>query len=158
MVLSDDTSSAAAARRFVRDTLQSWDADEHTDTATLLISELVTNAVLHARCAPEVVLVLEGTVLRVEVHDTSPILPARRHYGLQAGTGRGMVLVEQMAFEWGARPTSGGKVVWFELVAGSGLSPAFALDDATLEDLAELGGWSDSAGGERPTNNPRDFD
>src|SRR4051812_35299473 len=135
MVLSDDTSSAATARRFVRDTLQTWGADQHTDTATLLVSELVTNAVLHARCAPEVVVVLEGPVLRVEVHDTSPVLPARRHYGIQAGTGRGIVLVEEMATDWGTRPTSAGKVVWFELHPGSGFG-SFALDAAALADLA----------------------
>src|SRR3954452_9145283 len=133
MVLSDDTSSAATARRFVRDTLQTWGADQHTDTATLLISELVTNAVLHARCAPEVVLELEGPVLRVEVYDTSPVLPARRHYGLQAGTGRGIVLVEEMATEWGVQPTTGGKVVWFELQPGSEFG-SFTLDDQAVAD------------------------
>jgi hypothetical protein len=133
------------ARRFVRDTLTTWGVDEHTDTAALLISELVTNAVLHARSGPEIVLLFEGTVLRVEVHDASPVLPARRHYGLQAGTGRGIVLVEEMATQWGAEPTGSGKVVWFELRPGSGLAEPFALDGETLADLAELAGLGGDA-------------
>ena len=144
MALRDDTSSAGAARRFVRNTLEAWGADEHAETATLLISELVTNAVLHARSGPEVVLQFEDTVLRVEVHDRSPVLPARRHYGLQAGTGRGIVLVEEMASGWGAEPTASGKVVWFELGPGSGLAQSFMLDGETLADLAELAGLADA--------------
>jgi hypothetical protein len=165
VVLPDDTSSASSARRFVRDTLRSWGLDEHTETATLLISELVTNAVLHARSAPEVVLLTAGTVLRVEVYDQSPVLPARRHYGLQAGTGRGIVLVEEMASGWGAEPRGTGKVVWFELRPGSGLAPSFALDAAldpeALSDLAELvgmptaGGWP-SPGADEPDRDPGD--
>ena len=146
MVLPDDTSSASSARRFVRENLRSWGADEHCETAVLLISELVTNAVLHARSAPEVVMRYEGTVLRIEVYDQSSVLPARRHYGLQAGTGRGIVLVEEMASDWGADQTGSGKVVWFELRPGSGLAQAFALDGETLADLAELAGL---AGGDR---------
>src|SRR3954447_17397598 len=138
------------ARRFVRDTLSSWGAEEHVDTATLLISELVTNAVLHARSAPEVILVAEGAMLRVEVYDQSPILPARRHYGLQAGTGRGIVLVEEMASEWGAEATRSGKVVWFELRPGSGLGHTFMLDGDTLADLAELAGLAGDQGGRGP--------
>ena len=137
-MLDEDTSSAAAARRFVRETLAGWDLDAHIDTAMLLISELVTNAVLHARCGPEVMLSASGGVLRVEVYDASPVLPARRHYGLHAGTGRGMVLVEEMAAEWGAEPSAGGKVVWFELRPGAGANGPFHLDAETLADIAGL--------------------
>jgi anti-sigma regulatory factor (Ser/Thr protein kinase) len=163
VVLPDDTSSASSARRFVRDTLHSWGLDEHTETATLLISELVTNAVLHAQSAPEVILLTAGTVLRVEVHDQSPVLPARRHYGLQAGTGRGIVLVEEMASGWGAEPSGAGKVVWFELRPGSGLAQSFALDAVldpeALSDLSELfgmatGGGGTPAGADEPDRDP----
>jgi anti-sigma regulatory factor (Ser/Thr protein kinase) len=147
VVLPDDTSSASSARRFVRDTLHSWGLDEHTEIATLLISELVTNAVLHAQSAPEVILLTAGSGLRVEVRDQSPVLPARRHYGLQAGTGRGIVLVEEMASEWGAEPSGPGKVVWFELRAGSGLTQSFSLDSEALGDLAELVGMAAGSGG-----------
>ena len=53
--------------------------------------------------------------MRVEVHDGSTQLPVRKHYSNMSGTGRGLLLVERMASEWGSDRTADGKVVWFEL-------------------------------------------
>lgn len=111
----DGPASAAAARRFVRTALDGA-ARDLVDTAQLLVSELVTNAVLHARTEVEVsVARLEGRV-RVGVGDRRPgrgLVPQR--CSPYAGTGQGLVLVEQLASPFGADGGDGGKTVWFEL-------------------------------------------
>jgi len=115
-----DTASAAAARRFLRSTLQDWHRTELEDVALLLVSELVTNVVLHARTPGEVVVALRPPGLRVEVHDGDDRLPVRKDYGPDAGTGRGMTLLAALSSAWGAEPTSAGKVVWFEVAEPTG--------------------------------------
>ena len=124
----------------MRETLSRWELEQYMETAALLISELVTNAVLHARAEPEVVISAAAGVVRIEVHDASPVLPARRYYGTEAGTGRGIMLVEEMSTGWGAEPRGSGKVVWFELAPGHEAkgSVDIALDAATLAELADL--------------------
>lgn len=113
--LAASPESAALARRFTVDVLQRWGAGELIDTATLLVSELVTNAVLHARSASELVLRQTGGRLRVEIADASGTGPTRRTYSVDAGTGRGMMLVEALAVRWGSDREGDGKRVWFEL-------------------------------------------
>ena len=114
--LPAELESASAARRFVGSILRDWDCDPIADSALLLVSELVTNAVLHARSRLDVVLRLAEDRLRVEVHDESQAQPTRKYYSPQAGTGRGLMLVEQLAAHWGVEPIDGdGKWVWFEL-------------------------------------------
>jgi anti-sigma regulatory factor (Ser/Thr protein kinase) len=86
------------------------------EIATLLTSELVTNAVLHA--APPVLLRARITeaVIRVEVHDSgTSMLPAPRKSRAADLTGRGLTIIEALAYRWGVDPTSDGKCVWFEL-------------------------------------------
>jgi anti-sigma regulatory factor (Ser/Thr protein kinase) len=147
--LPPDVTSAAAARRFVRDALSNWDLLDCEEVTTLAVSELVTNAVLHARCGPDLILQFAGRRLRVEVHDTSHVLPARKRYAIDAGTGRGMLLVEALVGGWGVEPTASGKVVWFEVRPGQGggrRPMAMELDPETLADLEEL-----SAGLESPS-------
>ena len=87
------------------------------DTAILLISELVTNAMLHGGEGAVLTLLLNDRILRVEVQDASPALPVVRSYSETATTGRGMVIVDSLAAAWGSFPVAGGKVVWFELIA-----------------------------------------
>jgi anti-sigma regulatory factor (Ser/Thr protein kinase) len=118
--LPPDPTSARACRRFLVGALEEWGADGFTDEAVLLLSELVTNAVLHA--GTEIVVDVRlrtggrGRVLRIEVRDGSPRLPAVRHYSMLSGTGRGMALVAGTARKWDAEALpSGGKRVWFEL-------------------------------------------
>ena len=105
----------------------------------LLTSELVTNAVLHARSRPELKLRLTRDRLWVGVADTTPISPVRKRYGPEAATGRGLLLVERMAAAWGTSVSEQGKVVWFELSPDAGESTALALEAEALADLADLG-------------------
>ena len=109
--------SAATARQFVEDTLGAWGCDDFLDAARLLVSELVTNAVLHARTDFELVLRVLRSGVRVEVRDGSAAAPVVRHYEDEAMTGRGLALVEQMATRWGVQPNGKGKTVWFEIGA-----------------------------------------
>lgn len=107
--------SAGEARRFVADALRSWGRDSLVESAALLVSELVTNALLHARTDIDVVLRVEPDRLRVEVHDLNAALPRPRRYSLEASTGRGLHLLETVATDWGVQATSTGKAMWFTI-------------------------------------------
>jgi anti-sigma regulatory factor (Ser/Thr protein kinase) len=113
--LAPEPRSAQAARRFVRDTLASWDREEWEMPAALLVTELVTNAVLHARTPVTVALVLAGDALRIAVRDGSLRRPALRPGDLEATTGRGLALIVQLGRSWGVEPEPDGKTVWVEL-------------------------------------------
>ena len=118
--LPGEATSAAEARRFVAARLAEAGLDEVVDTAVLLVSELVANAVLHAHTDLVVVVRIDEELITVEVHDGSAGAPAPKHYSSLSGTGRGLVLVEALADGWGMEPTHGGKFVWFELRRPSG--------------------------------------
>jgi anti-sigma regulatory factor (Ser/Thr protein kinase) len=107
--------SAGRARSFVSTTLDEWGLDHLAERVVLLVSELVSNAVLHAASPVRVRVRLAGERLRVEVVDDSPVPPRLRHFGLDAATGRGLQLVDRVAEEWGVDPREGGKQVWFAL-------------------------------------------
>ena len=113
--LPADPSSASVARRFVDRTLDAWGLAGVSDMATLLVSELVANAILHARTRLEVVMRQTPATVRIEVHDNNARLPARKRYSDDAATGRGLMLVETLADGWGADTTTDGKAVWFEI-------------------------------------------
>ena len=106
--------SVRAARRFVITCLKDHDEDTVADGA-LLVSELATNAVMHAGTRYTVTVVTTGDCVRVSVADEGVAMPQRRHYGEHATTGRGLAMVEEASASWGVDPTSAGKVVWFEL-------------------------------------------
>ncbi len=120
--------SASEARRFVDEALSGPQVLPLSYAATLLVSELVANAVLHSGTPLEVVVAVDGAQVRVEVHDGSPRMPVRKQYSNLSGTGRGLVLMDRMSSRWGAEPTARGKVVWFELDAA----------DAPVVDLLEV--------------------
>ena len=110
--------SARQARRFVSDTLAQWGDERFVDAASLLVSELVTNAVVHACSAVDVVVGHEGihASLRVEVRDSSRRGPRLgSFFDLDAVSGRGLALVEAMSDRWGVESGDAGKSVWFEL-------------------------------------------
>ena len=139
MSVLPEPTSVGRARTFLRTTLDDWDADAFEEAATLLVSEVVTNLVLHARTAGELVVELSDDRLRVELHDGTRSLPQAKHYGLEATTGRGIGLLESMSSSWGAEVTPSGKRVWFELEAGESRSAVFdvsAFFDA--DELADL--------------------
>lgn len=113
--------SPGLARRVARDALTSWRLTHLTDTAVLLISELVTNAVLHARTGGSgLALHLEnhGAWLRIEVHDGDVRGPEPRLPGTLDESGFGYVIVDALADEWGVQETVAGKAVWAELRTG----------------------------------------
>jgi anti-sigma regulatory factor (Ser/Thr protein kinase) len=115
--LSGAAASVPAARRFVRSTLQSWELDQLVEAAVLVVSELATNAVLHARSSFLVRLTVDHRgALRVEVVDASTKRPQRRPFTPGSTTGRGLSIVEDLVSDWGVEPVEGGKVVWVEIV------------------------------------------
>jgi anti-sigma regulatory factor (Ser/Thr protein kinase) len=118
ILLAADPRAAAQAREHVRVTIAVWDLPVDPDTASLLVSELVTNAVTHdgAGDVTMAVRVTRGR-LRVDVHDTSPKLPRPGlDPGADAEAGRGLLLVDTLADEWGYYRTEVGKAVYFTLV------------------------------------------
>ncbi|MEU2270908.1 SpoIIE family protein phosphatase, partial [Streptomyces olindensis] len=107
------------ARRFARRTLRAWDVTEDVDAALLVVSELVTNALVHTDGRVRMDLTLVSDRLRIAVADASPRSPVRpTSIGWEATGGRGILLVEALAATWGTLPVSGGKQVWAELVLG----------------------------------------
>jgi sigma-B regulation protein RsbU (phosphoserine phosphatase) len=109
-------SSVAQARSLVRESLAGFD-DDARDVALLLTSELVTNAILHARTRVQVGVLVDGDRTVVCVADRlaeSPALSARAHSHDRPG-GRGLALVEDLADTWGTTTYTGGKTVWFVL-------------------------------------------
>jgi len=118
--LPPEPASARACRRFLVATLEGWEADQFADEAVLLLSELVTNAVVHAGTEIQVTITLERDVLRVEVRDDNPRIPRVKHFSMLSGTGRGLALVAGTASSWDVEPLpEGGKKVWFELHSGA---------------------------------------
>jgi anti-sigma regulatory factor (Ser/Thr protein kinase) len=108
--------SVVEARHRVRDTLFQWGLDALTDAAVLLTSELVTNAVLHARTGLVLGLSRTPEGVRIAVTDGSAVSPAaRRRASATATTGRGLLLLERLADAWSTDLTAGGKTVWFTL-------------------------------------------
>src|SRR3954447_549368 len=119
LVLPMSAESPAAARAFARRSGCSAHAVEVLDDALLLISELVTNSVLHG--GPPIVLAIEcdGDGLQVRVRDGSPALPVPPAPRDDDESGRGLSLVELLTDTWGIEPVTDehgpGKQVWFEL-------------------------------------------
>ncbi|WP_041818825.1 SpoIIE family protein phosphatase [Streptomyces davaonensis] len=104
------------ARRFTRRTLRSWGLASEVDTVLLVVSELVTNALVHTEGPVRLYLTMINSRLRVAVADTSPRSPVKpTSIGWEATGGRGILLVEAMSATWGTVPVSGGKQVWSEI-------------------------------------------
>jgi anti-sigma regulatory factor (Ser/Thr protein kinase) len=100
--------------------MTSWNLDGALPDAELLVSELVTNAILHARSLARVTVERAGSVVRVSVCDGSSATPRVRDYGPTAVTGRGMFLVDRIARRWGVDVDGAGKCVWFEVDSRDG--------------------------------------
>ena len=103
------------ARRFLTDVLRRAGRAPLCDDAAVVVTELATNAVRHARSRFSVTLSSRGDTVRVAVTDTSSDAPAPRRQGQLDTSGRGLVLVDGLARRWGAAMAGGGKVVWAEL-------------------------------------------
>ncbi|MFJ8348120.1 SpoIIE family protein phosphatase [Streptomyces sp. NPDC094153] len=113
--------SVATARSFVRDTLQGWGFGDIVDDAVVLTSELVTNAVVHAGTAADVLCLRSDDGVRIEVSDRYPEreLPVQSS-AINMGSpdregGRGLQLCAALAGRWGVEYTPTHKKVWFQL-------------------------------------------
>lgn len=131
-----EPSSTREARRRVSDLLEASDLDVAAATAALVVSELVTNAVLHARTPFEVRMKVDAVVIRIEVHDGTGRRPTMRYFSDQATSGRGLRLVEALSDAWGVDPDvdGGGKTVWAEVST---------TEPPRLEQAFDLGGLED---------------
>ncbi|EGX58719.1 hypothetical protein SZN_16415 [Streptomyces zinciresistens K42] len=130
--------AVAVARMYTRYTLTRWELGEQIDTATLVVSELVTNAVLATEARPQprnAVTKTTGVVgvqlraieasLFIEIFDATDESPVRRSPAPEAEGGRGLLLVDVLAKRWDIhRSRVGGKIVWAELPLGLPLMPS----------------------------------
>lgn len=105
----------AAARAFARQAVERGHASVSSDHVALVVSELVTNAVVHGEGDITVSLDVEADAVGVEVSDRDPALPAPVDAPIDAAAGRGLLLVSRLARDWGVRPDRSGKVVWAQL-------------------------------------------
>lgn len=133
-VLAAIPQAARDARVFTARALSAWELSHLTETAALLVSELVTNAIAHAGDAidsPEALSELAGGVnpvmlglsyqgsLLIKLWDQSSIPPRRRVAADDAESGRGLALVDALSKEWGCEVlATGGKIVWLVLETG----------------------------------------
>ncbi len=119
--LAAEPAAVPAARSQVLAAIRSWHVPVEPDTAALLTSELVTNAIRHEP-GPAVLLVITCSRggLRVDVHDSSPSLPVVADAAADVESGRGLLLVATLAAEWGCHQTPGGKAVYFTLTPEPG--------------------------------------
>lgn len=108
--------AAGRARETVRGVMTGWGLGDEADTATLLVSELVTNAVRHAGTPLGISLLLTDDCVRVAVTDgVGSVWPHLAEPDLEAEGGRGLWLVDRLARSWGVSTEEDGKAVWFEL-------------------------------------------
>ncbi|WP_424212877.1 ATP-binding SpoIIE family protein phosphatase [Streptomyces sp. BI20] len=115
----DEPERISGARRQVRELLHDWADEEQLDSVVLMVSEVVTNVLVHTD--GDAVLVAEAVGepgsrrLRVDVADGSDEPPHKRRPGEMASSGRGVLLLELLADAWGVDPRGEGKSTWFEL-------------------------------------------
>ena len=155
-----EASSVAEARRFARRTLEEWGEDELVDGASLIVSELVTNAVVHTGTTTRLTLGLHGSQLRIDVEDQHPgrKLPIVTDRPSDSSEhGRGLVITTSLASAWGVEYTRSTKRVWviYEQEAtsaahdGVGRVPAPAhgthVAVIAISDDGVVTGWNDDA-------------
>ncbi|MES4907036.1 MULTISPECIES: SpoIIE family protein phosphatase [unclassified Streptomyces] len=109
----------AEARQQLRDMLHDWTDRDQVESAVLMLSEMVTNVLVHTDGDALLVAEVSGRPgarrLRLDVADSSDELPHRRHPGELASSGRGLMLMEMLADAWGVDPRGDGKCIWYEL-------------------------------------------
>jgi DNA-binding NarL/FixJ family response regulator len=108
-------STVPQAREFVRRLLDEWGAASLFDEASLVVTELAANAVLHAGTPYEVRLSEAEGVVRIEVADLDRGTPEPQPFSDDAESGRGIVLVSALSASWGIEDEPDGKVTWAEL-------------------------------------------
>ena len=135
--LESEAALVRVARHFVDQTLSEWELDPIRDDARLIATELVANAVLHARTGLRLTLRSNGFgFVRIEVRDDNSRMPIPTAPPEGATSGRGLAVVGALSTTWGTQADGGGKVVWAEIgqrAAGDDV------DCLELEDFASGG-------------------
>lgn len=109
--------SVPEARGFAREALLALGLPHTEEAVSLLVSELITNAVLHAGTPVRLLVFRYDGVLRVEVSDDDPTLPRLVDPDPMRPGGRGIMLVDALSQRWGVDADERGKTIWFELAA-----------------------------------------
>lgn len=122
----------ATARQHLRELLHDWPNEEQQDAAVLLLSEMLTNVLVHTDADALLVAEVTGEPgerrIRVEVTDNGDDLPHKRRPGEMASSGRGLMLIGLLADAWGVAPRGKGKSIWYEVYEAPG--PADGSADA----------------------------
>ena len=117
--LDADAGATSVARAFVADQLQRWHLDHLSNDACLVVSELVTNAVMHAQAHSSLVLRRTTGGVRIEVTDDGPGTPELQAPSMHSERGRGLRVVAAVSAVWGVDAAAGTKTVWAEITAGA---------------------------------------
>ena len=117
MALEPSAQTGSIARRELRQLLDTARIDQDTtDTAVLLATELVTNAVEHGRGSAYLDAAVQDRAIRLEVSDSSTVVPQPNTAVSELDErGRGLLLIQALASRWGVLPRPDGKTVWCEL-------------------------------------------
>lgn len=145
VALPPSPTSARAARQVVTEVLLGLRRPDLVDDVVAVVSELVANAVIHARTDIELSVQSAGAGVRVEVTDGSHIIPRWTPAAMTAISGRGLIMVQRLASAWGVDPHEGGKTVWALID-----HPADVVEASSFEDLLAL--WADDE--PEPTSPP----
>ncbi|WP_405803215.1 ATP-binding protein [Streptomyces sp. NBC_01187] len=145
--LPREPESAATARRLLRVALAVWGLHDLAEDGTLIVSELVSNAVQHARRESIRLTVDRPGTTRVciGVVDFSKVPPAPKEYDAEDEGGRGLALVNELADRWGTELLPWGKRVWAECA----LEASECIPGSAGRDLEDIPGSNDSPGVER---------
>lgn len=117
----------ALARRAVADHMAAAGAGEEVELVTLLVSEVVSNAVLHGAEPRSIAVDVSEDTIHVEVSDGTPVDPVVRPVDTGRVSGNGMRIVEGLSTAWGVHhDPDGGKRVWFDVLRTSSPGSRFA--------------------------------
>jgi anti-sigma regulatory factor (Ser/Thr protein kinase) len=118
--LAGEPSSVAGARRFAREVLEGVGAGEDTWLVVQIVSELATNAVVHAGTAFVLNIAYDDASIRISVTDRRPLARAVvRRFSSETTTGRGLRLIQTLGRSWGVDQTASAKTVWCEISRGA---------------------------------------
>ncbi|MEU6712021.1 ATP-binding protein [Nonomuraea sp. NPDC046802] len=124
--LPEEMGSITASRDMTRQALEECGYRGRHDDVLLVVSELVTNALVHGDGRPWLRVRGGASRVRIEVSDLGPDLPRLRDPG--PANGWGLHVVRMLSTDWGIAPAEGGKVVWCELVANLAPLPAYPFE------------------------------
>ncbi|WP_107097587.1 SpoIIE family protein phosphatase [Streptomyces sp. WMMB 322] len=157
-LLAGNARAPAAARAHVREALRGWEVPDGTaHDVTLLVSELVTNAVVHAGTSVRLECRHEGGTLAVEVADGHPTRAVETRIGgegpgsaREGHQGHGLRLLAGLAGEWGVTYRRDGKTVWFRMPCGPVETPGPAVPGQASGAAAHAAGEAGEAGEQAP--------